>query len=265
MGPRQSICRRGPQFRGIAKLCRAAVPAAESQRTGELYLSSAVGPAVLRRIPRHQHLLHRQHESGSEASQLDCGISILNMRTLKLLFGLWFLVLPLSLQLHAGDVTLTARVELVSEKGKPEPGTVVLWLTPIGVTPVPATARAPAHLPQLVQKNKSFHPGILVVPVGSEVQFPNRDPFFHNVFSLFEGKRFDLGLYEAGSTKDVRFDKQGISYIFCNIHPQMNAVVIALNTPYYGISDKKGQVLIPYVPPGRYELHTWYEAAVPDT
>ena len=68
---------------------------------------------------------------------------------------------------------------------------------------------------------------MLVVPVGSVVAFPNRDPFFHNVFSLFEGKRFDLGLYEAGSTRDVLFDKPGVSYIFCNIHAEMSAVVIA--------------------------------------
>ena len=93
---------------------------------------------------------------------------------------------------------------------------------------------------RLVQKNKSFEPHILVVPAGSLVEFPNRDPFFHNVFSLFEGKRFDLGLYEAGSSKMVRFDRPGISYIFCNIHPEMSAVVITLATPLYAISNAQG-------------------------
>ncbi len=104
----------------------------------------------------------------------------------------------------------------------------------------------------------------MAVPVGSVVQFPNRDPFFHNVFSLFEGKRFDLGLYEAGSTRDVLFDKPGISYIFCNIHAEMSAVVVAVEAPYYGISDRRGQVEIPHVPPGRYMLRFWYEAATPE-
>ena len=99
-----------------------------------------------------------------------------------------------------------------------------------------------------MQRNKSFDPHVLVVPVGSVVAFPNHDPFFHNVFSLFEGKRFDLGLYEAGSTRDVHFDKPGISYIFCNIHPEMSAVVLALDTPYYGVSDPHGQVVIANVP-----------------
>lgn len=118
--------------------------------------------------------------------------------------------------------------------------------------------------PRLTQHNKSFVPHLLVVPVGSVVEFPNRDPFFHNVFSLFEGKRFDLGLYEAGSTRDVHFDKPGVSYIFCNIHAEMSAVVIALTTPYYGISDDRGQLAIPNVPPGSYKLHMWSEAASPE-
>ena len=144
----------------------------------------------------------------------------------------------------AQEVTLTARVALVgSDQGsRPhEAGGVVLWLTPAaGMDSASLPALHEPSQPRLVQHNKSFEPHVLVVPVGSMVAFPNRDPFFHNVFSLFEGKRFDLGLYEAGSTRDVHFDKPGISYIFCNIHPEMSAVVIALDTPYYGISDQRG-------------------------
>ena len=82
---------------------------------------------------------------------------------------------------------------------------------------------------------------MLVVPAGSLVEFPNRDPFFHNVFSLFEGKRFDLGLYEAGTTRTVRFDRPGISYIFCNIHPEMSAVIITVSTPLYAIAKEDGR------------------------
>lgn len=175
----------------------------------------------------------------------------------------------------AQDVTLTARVELL-KGGKPakapEAENVVVWLVPEGggVSPVfhqnqvpPAQVPA-AQFPRLVQYNKTFEPHVLVVPVGAVVAFPNRDPFFHNVFSLFEGKRFDLGLYEAGTTRDVHFDKPGISYIFCNIHPEMSAVVIALDTPYYGISDARGQVVIANVPSGKYTLRVWYEATPPE-
>ena len=103
----------------------------------------------------------------------------------------------------------------------------------LGTAPgLPPPTQKASQIPQLVQKDKSFQPSLLVVPAGGQVEFPNHDPFFHNVFSLFDGKRFDLGLYEGGSTQFVRFDKPGISFIFCNIHPQMSAVVIALNTPY---------------------------------
>ena len=117
----------------------------------------------------------------------------------------------------------------------------------------------PQQNPRLVQKNKSFEPHILVVPVGSMVEFPNHDPFFHNVFSLFEGKRFDLGLYEAGTSRAVRFDRLGVSYIFCNIHPEMSAVVITIATPLYAISKGDGQLSLPGVPYGRYMFHVWSE------
>lgn len=98
-----------------------------------------------------------------------------------------------------------------------------------------------------------------MVPVGSSVEFPNKDPFFHNVFSLYKGKRFDLGLYEAGKSRAVRFDQPGVSFIFCNIHPEMSAVIVALPTPYYGVSNAAGDVTIPDVPAGRYRLQTWFE------
>ena len=103
-----------------------------------------------------------------------------------------------------------------------------------------------------------------MVPAGSQVEFPNRDPFFHNVFSLFEGKRFDLGLYEAGSSRMVRFDRPGISYIFCNIHPEMSAVVITMSTSLYAISNAEGQLSLSDVPYGRYILHIWSEGMGPE-
>src|SRR5437879_3247732 len=165
----------------------------------------------------------------------------------------------------AEDVTVTARVALVNgaDGGRShEAVNVVLWLTPASETPDSPAAEAMQRA-RLAQHNKSFEPHVVVVPVGSVVAFPNHDPFFHNVFSLFEGKRFDLGLYEAGTTRDVHFDKRGISYIFCNIHPEMSAVVVAVDTPYYGISDQRGQVVIAGVPIGKYMLRVWHESALP--
>lgn len=178
----------------------------------------------------------------------------------------WLWIVVVLCAQAAAQETLSARVKIVQGGSKSElshADNVVVWLSPIG--PRTPARTIPNHPLRLTQHNKSFEPHLLVVPVGAVVQFPNRDPFFHNVFSLFEGKRFDLGLYEAGSTRNVSFDRVGVSYIFCNIHAEMSAVVIALDTPYYGISDRKGEVVIPAVPVGRYNMQAWYETALPET
>ncbi len=175
----------------------------------------------------------------------------------------------------AQEKPVTVRIKIENEsskKAEKAPGAsqdaseVVLWLKPL--YPSDNQTAAAAELgkrPQVIQKNKSFHPHLTVVRVGSVVDFPNHDPFFHNVFSLYDGKRFDLGLYEAGATNFVRFDHVGVSYLFCNIHPEMSAVVVAVDTPYYGVTDKSGHLGIANVPDGKYELHVWYEKSVPDT
>jgi plastocyanin len=167
---------------------------------------------------------------------------------------------------RAQDSTVTAQVELSNESSvhhAKNRANVVVWLTALQETaPVrPASDREPGQRLRLLQKDKRFEPHVLVVPVGVAVEFPNRDPFFHNVFSLFEGKRFDLGLYEAGTSRLVHFDRPGVSYIFCNIHPEMSAVVVALKTPYYATSDAAGKLTIERVPPGRYLMQVWAEGA----
>lgn len=135
----------------------------------------------------------------------------------------------------------------------------VIWLVSADKPFTPATA-SDKHF-RMAQKNKRFEPNLLVVPIGSMVDFPNLDPWFHNVFSLYQGKRFDLGLYQAGTQKSVRFDKPGVSYLFCNIHPEMSAAILAVESEWYGVSDANGHITIPNVPPGRYELHIWHENA----
>jgi plastocyanin len=159
---------------------------------------------------------------------------------------------------------LSARVDLTRDGHRLKNASeAVLWLTPVG-TKVESPHQSPSEVPKLVQKDKSFRPDLLVIPVGGKVEFPNHDPFFHNVFSLFEGKRFDLGLYESGTSRVVQFDRPGISFIFCNIHAQMSAVIITLATPYYAISDARGQLSINDVPPGRYELQLFHASVPPD-
>lgn len=136
---------------------------------------------------------------------------------------------------------------------------VVVWLVPVGGTKLVLPEHPGAY--RMLQRNKKFEPNLLVVPLDSVVDFPNLDPWFHNVFSLYRGKRFDLGLYEAGKDKQVRFDHLGASYIFCNIHPEMTAVVLTIDSDYSAISAKSGDFAIANVSPGGYRLHVWYANA----
>jgi len=168
----------------------------------------------------------------------------------------------------AQESVLTGHLDLVAPGGKPWRGgqaNTAVWLIPLTISTPPLSTGDPKPAPRLVQKNKSFQPRVVILRAGTAVEFPNRDPFFHNVFSLFDGKRFDLGLYEAGGTRFVHFDKAGISYIFCNIHPEMSAVVVSVATPYYALSDRAGNVSLRGVPPGRYMLHVWNERGLPGT
>jgi plastocyanin len=160
---------------------------------------------------------------------------------------------------------LTGEVNLLQAAGvgTPKDGSrVVIWLAPVNVLqPVRVTDKRY----RLLQHNKSFEPGLLVVPVGSVVDFPNLDPWFHNVFSLYRGKRFDLGLYQAGAQRSVKFDRPGPSYLFCNIHPQMTGVVLAVDSELFAVTNKNGRYSIAGVPPGKYILHVWYENAAPES
>lgn len=153
----------------------------------------------------------------------------------------------------------------VSVSGAPERADlrdVVVWLSPVGAREARPTGEARRF--KIDQRDKTFHPHVLVVPVGSFVDFPNLDPIFHNVFSLFDGKKFDLGLYEAGTTRGVRFTRSGICYVFCNIHPDMSAVVVVVDSNLYATSAANGSVTISDVPPGRYRVSVWHERFTPE-
>jgi len=157
----------------------------------------------------------------------------------------------------APGVDVHAQLAFSKPSGGKHAPAAVLWLKPLQETP--GAPFMPSQNYTLLQKNRMFRPHLLVIPVGSVVQFPNADPFFHNVFSLFDGKKFDLGLYEAGSTKSVTFSREGISYIFCNIHPEMSAVVLTLSTSRFAIANSSGTFHVADVPAGEYEMHVWIE------
>jgi len=168
------------------------------------------------------------------------------------------LVIALSSFLTAQDATVRGTVDLIhhsrSESGSSD---VIVWLTPVHSNEIVP----PGPTVRLVQKNKRFTPHVLAVTVGTEIEFPNQDPFFHDVFSIYHGKPFDLGLYENGAVRKVQFTQPGISYIFCNIHPEMNAAVIVLPTPHFAITVNDGRFRISHLTPGPYKLEVWYEFA----
>jgi plastocyanin len=158
-------------------------------------------------------------------------------------------------------VTVTGSVSV----GKAVAANAVIWLKPAG-SAARHTADIPSSRPRfkILQHHKRFDPHVLAVPVGSIIDFPNLDPFFHNVFSMFDGKRFDLGLYEAGTSHAVTFDSPGVCYIFCNIHPEMSAAVVVVDSPYYATSNETGHFAIPNVPPGAYLFYIWHERGKPE-
>ena len=157
-------------------------------------------------------------------------------------------------------VSVTGTVSIVGAgKDAPDAGNVAIWLTPEDRPPSQRDAIAQPRRFRVQQRDKRFQPAMLVVPVGSTIEFPNEDPFFHNVFSMYNGKRFDLGLYEAGTSRNVTATRPGICYVFCNIHPDMSSVIVVVDTPYYAVSDRNGRFTIPRMPAGRYLLSAWHE------
>jgi len=178
-------------------------------------------------------------------------------------------VLAMAMGLSAAASTVTGSVELVNSqdplvrKHKDYSG-VVVWLVPLNGTAQRSASGEPRPA-QMIQKNKRFTPHVLAIPVGSAVSFPNFDPIFHNAFSNFNGQIFDVGLYKPGSSRTVDFKREGFVRVFCNIHPQMSAVIVVLKTPYFAVTDKAGAFRIQDVPPGQYELHVFHERATSET
>ena len=127
----------------------------------------------------------------------------------------------------------------------------VIWLQ------APNAPPAKTATPVLDQHNLEFLPRVLVVRVGSTVKFPNSDRVFHNVFSFRDGKKFDLGVYPVGAVKYVKFDREGVSRLFCNIHPNMAAYVLAVDSGYFAVSDASGRFVIAAMPPGAAVYHAW--------
>jgi hemoglobin len=140
-------------------------------------------------------------------------------------------------------------------EGKPIAGLglVMLWPQTGGAAPKKAQFQV------VEQRNKTFAPHLMAVPVGSTVAFPNFDSVYHNVFSLSQPQRFDLGLYKAGDMREVTFSKPGIVRLGCNIHANMSAYLVVIDAPHYVVADADGSFSFKSLKPGKYKVKAWSE------
>lgn len=161
----------------------------------------------------------------------------------------------------ATPATVTGKVELrdsrdAGVKNRRDYSGVVVALKPesgsLLVIPGKAT---------ITQKEKTFTPHVLAITVGTVVDFPNFDPIFHNAFSSYSGQVFDIGLYPPGSSRAVRFTREGVVRVFCNIHASMSAMIVVAATPFVAVSRHDGSFDIPGVPVGEYEMTVFHERA----
>jgi len=151
--------------------------------------------------------------------------------------------------------TVSGKISFVTKRGQnPVANETLVWLEPAG-----KTVRKPPQTFQMMTRGKTLVPHVLAIPVGSTVEFPNDDPISHNLFSLSSNNTFDLGLYRRGAGKSHKFDTPGVVNVYCNVHPNMSAVIHVMATPYYTLADAAGNYALADIPPGKYRLVAWNE------
>ncbi|HEX8619522.1 MAG TPA: hypothetical protein VF911_18220 [Thermoanaerobaculia bacterium] len=149
---------------------------------------------------------------------------------------------------------VNGRVSFLTKRGqRPVPNETLVSLEPSA-----KAAKRAAGTFSMTTRQKAFLPHVIAVPAGSTISFPNEDPISHNLFSLTPAYTFDLGLYRKGPGKSRKFDTPGVVNVYCNVHPNMSAVVHVMATPYYAFADAKGEYSIE-APAGKYRLIAWNE------
>ncbi len=182
-------------------------------------------------------------------SQINCSRCLLTMSALLLP------MLPVAV--HAAKITAQ-----ISNPGGEIVTNAGVYANMISGTPAKATTPREISIEQI---NKEFVPLISIAQTGALVNFPNRDPIRHHVYSFSPAKSFEIKLYSGVPSKPVMFDKPGEVVLGCNIHDTMIAYVLVVDTPYFAKTDNKGRAVLDGLPAGEYEVHMWYPAgaAVP--
>ncbi|MDP1998803.1 MAG: methylamine utilization protein [Rhodoferax sp.] len=147
----------------------------------------------------------------------------------------------------------TLQVTVTDDKGKALADAVVFLDSPAA-----KAAFKPLVGVEVEQVDKQFAPRVAVVTAGSQVSFPNRDKVRHHVYSFSPAKTFDLKLYTGTPANPVLFDKPGVVVLGCNIHDLMASWILVLETPYFGKTAASGQVALPDVAPGTYQMKVWH-------
>jgi len=172
----------------------------------------------------------------------------------------WPAVLPLVAACTLAPAAFAASLDVVLQgrDGKPLAEAVVFLESREA-----RTAVKPAQGVEIEQADKRFTQRVTVVPIGTAVQFPNRDKVRHHVYSFSPAKTFELKLYQGTPANPVVFDKAGIAVLGCNIHDQMVAWVVVVETPYHARSGANGRARLDDVPPGSYRLRSWHPDLAP--
>src|SRR5688572_25443141 len=141
-------------------------------------------------------------------------------------------------------------VEVRDERGAPVTDAVV-YAVPEGKVPPPSRRGV------VDQKNRMFVPHVMAVQTGTAVSFPNSDNVRHQVYSFSPAKRFQLPLYAGTPGAPVVFDKPGVVTVGCNIHDQMSAYIVVVDTPYFALT-AGGRAKLSGLPEGTYDVRVWY-------
>ena len=155
------------------------------------------------------------------------------------------------------DATRVARPDPPTMEDELENVVVYLERAPQGATS-PTAPRGPFRMEQ---EGLAFKPHVLAIEKGAEVEFPNRDMLFHNVFSLSRPATFDLGRFPQSASKSLTFTKPGIIKVFCHIHSDMSGVIMVLDNPFFASPGRDGRFVIDGIPPGEYRVVAWHERA----
>ncbi len=161
-------------------------------------------------------------------------------------------LLPLAAATAAAAATLSGTVEAT---GMRHDGDAVVYVDTIAG----AELDPPAEPVQMDQEQMEFIPHVLPVLVGTTVEFLNSDAVLHNVFTPDKcAGRFNLGSWPQGETRSYTFEKPCVAALLCNVHPEMEAFVVAVPTPYFAVSGRDGSYAIEGLPDGEYTVKVWH-------